>query len=568
MKQRSMILAVAAMMPIAVAVAQTPPTPPATPVTPVTPVTPSTPVTPIAPLIPLYPDMIDREEIRRMSEDARWQGQLAAEAGRRIAEEGRWIAEEARRAAEDARLQMKDMKFDFNHDFKFDLDMSKLSGQLANFNYTPMPQGQPGVWSIPGQMKWIQGDPADSIYVLGREAFSRQDYSRAAARFAEVIAKYPNYRRFDDAVYYQAFALHRIGTMESLRQGLKVLETNQSRLAYNRSSNDAPGLQARILRALAERNEPSADAKLKDLYARYPSTTCDTENAGIQSQVLSSLYHSDPDAALPHIRNALAKRDACSAEIRKSAVVLLANRPSEENAAILINVARTDTVREVRSRAIDYLSRMPGEASINALMELMRDSDENIQRAAVRSLMRSDNVKARSALRTAMLDRRDAPESQRREAVRSLGRDNMTQEDALYLRNMFNRKDESESIKGEILNVLAQVPSEENIKFLLDVAKNPNESSTLRSRALRTVTRTALSTDELIKLYDATDNRSMRQSIVQGLSDRREQSALNKLLEIAKCSTDPEVRLLLNKNDKAVTEQVLNLMSGSGGPKC
>ncbi|MEO5569032.1 MAG: HEAT repeat domain-containing protein, partial [Gemmatimonadaceae bacterium] len=417
-----------------------------------------------------------------------------------------------------------------------------------------------------GKAQWIQGDPADSLYQLGREAMGRYDYSRAASRFAEVIAKYPSYRRFSDAVYYQAFSLYRIGTLETLRQGLKVLEANTSRVAYESRNTDAPALQARILRALAQRNEPSADAKLKDLYSRYPTATCDTENIGIQSQVLSSLYQSDPDAAMPHIRDALTKRDACSAKLRADAVVLLANRPSEAKAAILISVARNDTAREVRTRAIDFLARMPGDAAINTLMELMRDTDEYVQRAAVRSLMRSDNIKARSALKTAMLEKRDAPESQRLEAIRSFDRENMTQDDANYLRGVFMRKDESDRIKEAVLGVLASVPSEENVKFLLDIAKNPNESSTLRARALRTVTRTTLSVDEVIKLYDASDSRPMRQSLVEALSNRREEAALNKLLDIVKYSTDPEVRrytiqILLNKNDKAITEKVLNLIS-------
>src|SRR3954470_24627735 len=93
MKQRSMILAIVAMMPFAVAVAQqTPPTPP----TPATPAAPATKPMPATPPIQLYPDFIDREEIRRMAEDARMQGQMAAEEGRRIAEEAGRMAADAK----------------------------------------------------------------------------------------------------------------------------------------------------------------------------------------------------------------------------------------------------------------------------------------------------------------------------------------------------------------------------------------------------------------------------------------------------------------------------------------
>src|SRR3954471_1267149 len=87
MKQRSLIVAALAMMPFAVVVAQDPPTPPTPPTKPAPATAPRPVATPLTPPMALYPDMIDRDEIRRISEDARIQGQMAAEDGRRIAEE-------------------------------------------------------------------------------------------------------------------------------------------------------------------------------------------------------------------------------------------------------------------------------------------------------------------------------------------------------------------------------------------------------------------------------------------------------------------------------------------------
>src|SRR5215203_612430 len=99
MKQRSMIFAALAMIPFAVSAQQAPPTPPVTP-TPAAPVivpapgqTPLIPLTPLTPM-PGEPIYIDREAIRRMTEDAKWQGQMAAEEGRRLAEQGKWLAED------------------------------------------------------------------------------------------------------------------------------------------------------------------------------------------------------------------------------------------------------------------------------------------------------------------------------------------------------------------------------------------------------------------------------------------------------------------------------------------
>jgi HEAT repeat protein len=509
-----------------------------------------------------------------MAEDARIQGQIAAEDGRRI-------ADEARRMAEDAKWQiqsnMQDFKFSMPDvhvsmpEMKLDFSMPKFSGQTFMSNVPFESKYYNGRVEVgPPPSFGMQGDPADSIYSIGREAFNRQDYSRAAARFSEVIAKYPNSRQVSAAAYYQAFALYRVGTLESLRTSLKVLEANAQRFDYDYNKSyrsDAPALQARVLRALADRNESGADAKLRDLVAKYPKVSCDDEKISIQSQVLNSYYQTDPDAAMQYIRSYLNTRDACTAELRRSALFLLANRPTEDNTNLIVQLARNDTVRSVRMRAIEVLSRMPGDAAINALQQFMNDSDEQVQAAAVRSLMRSDNPKARAAMRMSLIDKREAPERQRVEAIRSFDRENTSPEDAAYLRNLFNRSGESERVKDAIISAIGNIPTEDNLKFLMDVAQNQNETSSIRATALRRVTaRQNLTTDNLIKLYDATDNRSMRNSLVDALSQRPEPAAINKLLDIVKNSTDPEVRSnaiqeLLRKNDKAITQKVLDLIA-------
>jgi HEAT repeat protein len=509
------------------------------------------------------PLIIDGEAIRRYAEDARWQGQLAAEEGRRWAQEGVRIADEARHQAAVALADVKMLNFD-----NFKVDIPKLSGQAfmagVPFEGQHMFSGRPEIAPPP---VFQYQEPADSVYNVAREAFNRQDYSRAAARFAELIAKYPNSRHLSASAYYQAFSLYRVGTLESLRNSLKVLETHEQRFEYGdrQYRSDVPALQARVLRALADRKEPSAEAKLRDLYAKFPAVSCDREEMQIKSQVLNSLYQIDPDAAMPSVRQHLQTRDACNAELRRTAVFLLGNRPSAENTAAIVQLARQDTVRSVRMRAVEVLSRMPGEDAITALQSLMQDNDEQIQNAAVRSLMRSDNPKARSAMRS-LIDRREASERQRIEAIQSFDRDNTSPEDATYLRSLFNRAGESERVKDAVVRALGNVPTEDNIKFLLDVAQNANESSSIRSSALRRVTsRQNLTTENIIKIYDATDSRSMRQSLVEALGQRPEQAAVNKLLDIVKLSTDPEVRsnaiqILLRKKDPAITQKVLDLI--------
>jgi hypothetical protein len=98
--------------------------------------------------------------------------------------------------------------------------------------------------------------------------------------------------------------------------------------------------------------------------------------------------------------------------------------------------------------------------------------------------MRSDNPRARAAMRMSVIDKRDAPERQRVEAINSLTDNNMTPDDAVYLRGLFKRQGESDRIKDAIVSAIGRVPNEENLKFLMDVAQDPNESSSIRANAL------------------------------------------------------------------------------------
>src|SRR4029077_14798159 len=124
-----------------------------------------------------------------------------------------------------------------------------------------------------------------------------------------------------------------------------------------------------------------------------------------------------------------------------------------ESAALLLQVAKSDPNVSVRSSAIGYLTRIPGDAGLNALEELLRtEQDERIQRSVVRSLMQSDNPKARSSMR-ALIDRKDAPVNLRIEAINSYNNDHTTADDAAYLRTLYG-KAESDQMKRAIIDAV------------------------------------------------------------------------------------------------------------------
>jgi TolA-binding protein len=100
---------------------------------------------------------------------------------------------------------------------------------------------------------WLQGDPADSLYRSARESLSRGDYQKAASLFASIPSRYPRSGYAGDALYWQAFALYRLGSDGDLRSALGALAHQRKKYAGAATQGDAATLEQRIQGELARR---------------------------------------------------------------------------------------------------------------------------------------------------------------------------------------------------------------------------------------------------------------------------------------------------------------------------
>jgi len=417
---------------------------------------------------------------------------------------------------------------------------------------------------------WLQGDPADSLYNAAREALNRGEYRRAADLFAQVTRRYPNSGFAPTSGYWEAFSRYRIGTTEELRLASQALDAATTRYSQISREADVPGLRTRIDGVLASRGDPDAERRLR---ARARGTSsggsdngdapCDKEDIQVRAEALSALAQMDPNGALPTLRRVLDRSDECSVQLRRSAAMMLARRADSASARLLANVAQNDASLDVRVEAIQWLPRMPGTMGLNALEDILRNSDEErVQRAAVGALMSSDNPRARSAVR-AILERRDASERLRMEALSRYDRERSTSDDAAFLKSLYARTD-SERIKEAIINAIARIGS--NDEFLMGIVRNEGEPYSMRAAALNRLSRSGtLSISDLSKLYDAADARSMREQIINALSNRKENEATDKLVDIAKNSTDYNARrmaiaALTRRNDPRARDLLKELI--------
>jgi len=589
-------LTLMALLATSVAAAQDP-TPPARPVP--APATPRparpapqarpiyTPMAPIAPFVDeeavramahdaarISIDNLDREAIRMNAEMARASAELARESMR-------IDTDEIRRNAE---MAVRDMRIDY--DFSMPIPhiapMPPMPAMNIDAHIAPMAIGRDFTDRLP-PAAWVQGDPADSVYRIARDALGRGDYGRAARLFAEIPQKYQTSVYKNDAIYYEALARYKVGTTDELKQAAKVLEplvkpgtvitsssTNLSGqfVGFNRrgpSDSELAALYVRINGALAQRGDREAAAQIEKISAGT-NAPCDQEDIQVRTEALNALSQMDPASALPSLRKVLDRKDECNASLRRNAVFILARRNDAESSALLLTVAKTDPNTTVRSEAINYLARTSGDAGINALEEILKtEQDERIQRAAVRALMSSDNQRARASMR-ALIDRKDAPLNLRIEAINSLNTDRATQEDVKYLKDLYARAD-NDAMKRAVIDAVGRMGGAETDQWILAIARNNNESSSIRATAMSRLYRSNISVADLNKLYDTADSRDIRQQIINILQGRKEPEASDKLVEIARSGTDINLRkqainALMRKNDPRSAQLFEDILNG------
>jgi HEAT repeat protein/TolA-binding protein len=416
----------------------------------------------------------------------------------------------------------------------------------------------PGAWQ-----GWAPQDPADSLYRQAQQAMSRGDYRRAASLFKDLPVKQPNSVYASDALYWEAFSLYRIGGTTELQEALAVLDIRKNKYPVGRSRADAdPALAPRIAGVLSARGLGDKDLVKRAL--TEGNGTCDTEDQSVRAEALNALRQTDPDEALSQAKKILGRKDDCSLQLRRSALWMIANKKDAAATATLVSVAKTDPSMDLRAEAAGFLGAMGGDEALVALEELLKSEDDRVQRAAVRALTTFPSPRARTAMR-ALIENNSASEPLRITALDAFDRDRSTLDDASWLRSIYPRV-ESARIKARIVSAVSRIGGEQNDQWLLSLAKNEDESIEVRQNALRYVARTA-DIASLNKFYDGASARPLREEIINALGNRKEAEATDKLIDIARNGTDPQVRrsainTLARKNDPRTTKLLLELISG------
>ncbi len=415
-----------------------------------------------------------------------------------------------------------------------------------------------------------QADVADSLYRAARQALNRSQYTRAAELFSSIRDRYPRSTYVPNTYYWQAFALYRDGSEESLRAAREALQTQASKFPKATTRRDAEALLRRVQGGLARLGDPDATADVTEeadnvapptpvITATPPvgpgpaivgrpgrtyrlhNESCDDED-DIRIAAVNALLQMDADRAVPILKTILARRDTGSTCLRRKAVFLVSQKRSQETSAILLNAVRSDPDQEVREQAVFWLSQVPGDETVAALDSILRDptTPPEIQEKAIFALSQHRSPRAGAILRD-FAARRDVSTDLREKAIFWIGQ-NRSPENAQFLKDLF-AKVENDDLKDKIIFSLSQMGGADNYRWLMDIALNQKEDMEIRKKALFWAGQGHnVDVADLVKLYDSMTDREMREQLIFVYSQRREDAALDKLFQIGKNDPDRELR--------------------------
>lgn len=413
-----------------------------------------------------------------------------------------------------------------------------------------------------------QSGPADSLWRAAREALNRTEYRVAARLFRELRDKYPRSEYVTDSSYWEAFCLYRIGTNEDLRTALGLLrQAQQSSGQYSESKMqaDAISLAARIQGALAQRGDREAREAINNM-ASQQGRPCDEEDLAVRVEALSALSQMDEAAALPVLRKVLARRDPCTVGLRRRAVYLAIRNNADSTASpLLLDVIKNDPDMDVRVEAVEALNRLAGAGGRRAgaaLQDVLSSAtEERLQNAAARGLAARGDW---AALRT-FVERTDTPLRLRVSAISGISRERSSDGDVAWLRTLYPKVGEAE-LKEAIVSTLGKIGGDANEQWLMSLARNANEPLRARVSAISRLSRSQIPVGEFMKIYDAATERQVREYVLRVLMERKEPEAVDKLIDVARTSTDPVLRrtaisyLSRFKNDPRVQKLLLELI--------
>lgn len=410
-------------------------------------------------------------------------------------------------------------------------------------------------------------DPADSIFRLGRQAVTDNDYRKASTLFKQVIDRYPSSASVGPSLYWRAWSLYQLGVSRRNKSDLDeaLASVQKQRTSYPKAADPTDDLLARIRSAQANLGDSKAAGDVADEARKLQkSGPCTGDDDEMRMAALQGLMGTNSADAVSILKQVLAQRDPCRVQLRMQAVYMIASHHGDDAVATLLEVARNDPSTEVQGQAVQFLATTKSDRATAALDSILFSGrDTEIRTRAVYALSQVKTERAGQALRRAAQDEK-LPEEVRSQATFWLGQSRLADLD--FFRTLY-KNTKSEDVHNQIIQAVVGLKTPEVTKWLLEMAKDKTLDDASRNNAIFWVSKQpTVDMNELNVIYDqARGNDAVQNQVIYIYSTRKETAAVDKLMAIAK--SDPNIEMkrqalfwLGKKDDPRVKQFILDLI--------
>ncbi|MCA1577996.1 MAG: HEAT repeat domain-containing protein [Acidobacteria bacterium] len=376
-----------------------------------------------------------------------------------------------------------------------------------------------------------QSDAA-TVFRSARDSITDGEWAKAEEKFSQYVSSYPNEKNLDAALYWLAYAEHKLSKFDEARTTIDRLLQKFPTSSWRDDARillvQAPGTYVQgVYTRTYDRIDPASD----QIDPARPATTVTVPASPMDAVTVygQAVSGTSPVAITPAPAQGIgfgvgggattiwradefdiagADDDPCEFKI----VVLQALFQSDLQRGIMtatewLKAGSTQTVR-CKGAALTLLGRHGGKAATPVILGVARNEpDLKLRARAISTLGASDEDSVVQALRDFALT---------------------SQENAIVEASLY---------------ALSRQSHDRSIVVLSDIALN-GKTMGHRKLAISSIATRAgdPAVDALFRIYDADQSVEIRKAVIAGFGNRKSERAGNKLLEIARSSDNVELR--------------------------
>ena len=428
---------------------------------------------------------------------------------------------------------------------------------LLTLSFTTMAQQRRNFQSQSANTRAAAQADATSVFRSARDLITDGEWARAQAKFSEYVSSYPNEKNLDAALYWLAYAEHKLAKFDDAR---KTIDRLLEKFPNSNWRDDARVLLAQIPGAYAtnydevltmvrpgnapvtiRRTEPDVfygqvapgaipirpvrgqglgvgvgGAPVAWSVDEFGQPGNEDDPCEFKIVVLQALFQTDVQRGTVAASEWLKPGSTQTVRCKSAALTLLGRHGGKAVTPVILGVARSEPDLKLRARAISALGATNDDSVVDALRDFALTSQENdIVEASLYALSQHTGERAISVLSDIATSGKTI--SQRKLAISSISsRGGEPAVDALF---RIYDADQSIDIRKAVISGFANRKSERAGTKLFEIARS-SDSIELRKTAISAISRRGgdKATEFLLSLYDTEKNEELKDQIVNSLA--------------------------------------------------